>query len=336
MSFNEEDRRHVRRLTAIVSIAGKVGVRRLSAEQLAELPRLYRHASSLLARLETGEYDPESLARLKPVLLRAHSILYSDLDRPSSGLFARSLRFLLVDSPRAIRAEWKLVLATFAVFYGLALGSFLLVAGDLQLAYTLFSPAAVDAEIAQLRETEDGAPFRGNFTFGFGDSPGAAGAIMGNNMKVAVVFFALGLIPPLYLMAVGTNGLMLGTYTAVATHWGQAGAISSILWCHGVLELQAFVLAGTAGLLLMRAWVAPGPWSRRHAMRLESQRAWHLLAPVFPILVVAGLIEGFVSPHAPLPVRAAVAVLSGVLLALWIGLGGRQADPHVMAVPRGR
>jgi len=327
MSFSEEDQRHVRRLTAIVSIAGRSGVRRLTAEQLADLPRLYRHASSLLARLETGEDDPESLARIRPVLLRAHSILYSDIDRPASRLLSRSMHFFLAEAPRTIRAEWKLVLATFVVFYGLALGSFVLVADNLQLAYTLFDPAAVDAEIAQLRATEAGEPFRGNFTFGFGESPGAAGAIMGNNMKVAVVFFALGLIPPLYLMAVGSNGLMLGTYTAVATHWGQAGSISSILWCHGVLELQAFVLAGTAGLLLMRAWVAPGSWSRRHAIRLESQRAWRLLAPAFPILFLSGLIEAFVSPHAPAPVRTGVAILSGVLLVLWIGLGGRRPGP---------
>jgi uncharacterized membrane protein SpoIIM required for sporulation len=120
------------------------------------------------------------------------------------------------------------------------------------------------------------------------------------------------------------NGLMLGTYTAVAAHWGQGLAISSILWCHGVLEIQAIVLAGAAGLVLVRAWIAPGPWSRRHAMSLESARAWRLLAPVFPMLFVAGTIEGFVSPHAPTEVRVAVAVLTGIGLVAWIALGGRR------------
>jgi uncharacterized membrane protein SpoIIM required for sporulation len=151
-----------------------------------------------------------------------------------------------------------------------------------------------------------------------------SGWIMTNNMSVGVLFFASGLVPPIYLWILSTNGLMLGTYTAVAAHWGQAEEISSILWCHGVLELQAIVLAGAAALVLVRAWIAPGPWTRRHAMKLESTRAWKLLAPVFPMLFVAALIEGFVSPHAPTPARISVAVASAVFLVTWIVLGGRN------------
>jgi uncharacterized membrane protein SpoIIM required for sporulation len=92
-----------------------------------------------------------------------------------------------------------------------------------------------------------------------------------------------------------------------------------------MLELQALLLAGAAGMVLVRAWIAPGPWSRRHALTLESGRAWRLLAPVFPMLFVAGTIEGFVSPHAGLPVRLAVMALSLVVMVLWFGFGGREA-----------
>jgi len=61
-------------------------------------------------------------------------------------------------------------------------------------------------------------------------------------------------------------------------------------------------------------------------MSLESRRAWRLLAPVFPMLFLAGTIEGFVSPHAPIEVRIAVAVLSAIGIVGWITLGGRR-DP---------
>ena len=66
----------------------------------------------------------------------------------------------------------------------------------------------------------------------------------------------------------------------------------------------------------------PGAWSRRHALRRESRVAWRLFAPVFPLLFCAGLIEGFVSPHAPAAVRIATAVGTGVLLVAWALLGG--------------
>ena len=75
--------------------------------------------------------------------------------------------------------------------------------------------------------------------------------------------------------------------------------------------------------MLVRAWIAPGPWTRKHAMALESQRALKMLAAVFPMLFCAGLIEGFVSPHAPVHLRMLVALLSGLALIAWIGLGGR-------------
>jgi uncharacterized membrane protein SpoIIM required for sporulation len=181
----------------------------------------------------------------------------------------------------------------------------------------------VSQEIAQLEATAEGEPFRGNFTFGIGQSPTTAGWIMAHNMSVGVMFFGAGLVPPVFLLLPSVNGLMLGTYTAVAAHWGQAGAISSILWCHGVIEIQAIVLAGAGGLVLVRAWVAPGPWTRGHAMAIESRRAWKLLAPVFPLLFVAGTIEGFVSPHAPIGVRVATAVVTGLGMVAWVVLGGR-------------
>jgi hypothetical protein len=47
---------------------------------------------------------------------------------------------------------------------------------------------------------------------------------------------------------------------------------------------------------------------------------------VFPMLFLAGTIEGFVSPHAPIEVRIAVAVLSAIGIVGWITLGGRR-DP---------
>lgn len=323
MPLAPEEREHLRRLRRMVGRGSRRALRRLDARGLLELPRLYRFASSLHARLETRADDAGALEETRTLLARAHSLLYGDLDRSPGGLLRRAGRLLSVESPRTLRAEWRLLALSFGLVYGLALLAWFAVRADLGLAFRLFSPDAISNEIAQLEATGAGEPFRGNFTFGLGQAPQAAGWIMAHNIGVALAFFAAGLLPPLFLYILASNGLMLGAYTAVAAHWGQAGAISSILWCHGTLEIQAIVLAGLAGLVLARAWIAPGPWSRAHAMKLESARAWRILAPVFPLLVVAGLIEGFVSPHAPVPVRLATAGVSAVLLLGWLFLGGR-------------
>lgn len=294
-------------------------------EELLELPRLYRFACTRLARLEQEGEDPRLAAELRALIARAHGLFYADEGRATTPWPARALRFVLVDSPRAIRAEGRLLACSFALLYGLAFLAWAGVRNDLDLAYSLLAPDAVEQEIEQLTALAEGEPFRGNFDFGLGESPVTAGWIMLHNIGVGIVFFASALLPPLYLYLLATNALMLGTYTAVAGHWGQAGAISSILWTHGVLEIQAIVLVGTAGLVLVRAWVRPGAYTRAHAMVRESERALALFAPVFPLLVVAGLIEGFVSPHAPLAVRLAVAAVTGAGLVAWVALGGRNA-----------
>jgi uncharacterized membrane protein SpoIIM required for sporulation len=318
VSPTRDDRLHVKQLATLVARAGRGGPRRLNEAELADLPRLYRFASSLLARLETRGEDDELLLRLRPLLLRTHGLLHPRAPGTRAGWPRRLAGYWLGTVPATVRAEWRLVTLSLVLIYGLATLAYLLVRGDLTLAYSLLDPAMVDGEVAQLRGLEPGEAFRGNFTFGVGESAGTAGWIMANNMRVSMMFFALALFPPLYLYVLASNSLMLGTYTAVAGHWGQAGSISSILWCHGVLEIQAIALAGTGGLLLLRPLIAPGPFSRRSALRRDGRRALNVLAATFPMLFAAGLIEGFVSPHADFTMRVTVAVVTGLALLFWV------------------
>ncbi len=307
--------------------ASRDGIGSLDRLDLADLPRLYRYAATRLARVETSGRDPAAARALRAELARGHAILFEGLERDARPWPVRMLEFFLAECPRAIRAEWRPLAASFAFVYGLALVSYFAVAADLDLAWSLLDPGAVANEISQLQRTTDGQPFRGNFTFGLGESPMTAGWIMAHNMGVGVVFFASGLVLPFFVYVLAMNGLMLGTYTAVAAHWGRADEISSILWCHGTIEIQALVLAGAAGLVLVRGLLFPGSWTRVHALRLGARRSWRLLAPVFPLLFCAGLIEGFISPHAPFHVRIATAIGTGILLLAWIFLGGRERAP---------
>ena len=89
------------------SCAESRGATALSAAELERLPRLYRFASSLVARLATSGHDPAALARARALVGRAHALLYRELPRTRGSLVARALRFLVHDSARAIRAEWK-------------------------------------------------------------------------------------------------------------------------------------------------------------------------------------------------------------------------------------
>jgi uncharacterized membrane protein SpoIIM required for sporulation len=319
--LTQEDRVHLKRLGRLLRRTARRSA--LDEAELRDLPLLYRHACSVLARLETEGSAPAVAAEVRKRVSAAHEVLHrGTLDEPVSVL-RRLVRFLFAECPRAIRAEWRLLVTTLLVFYGLAIGAYAAVLHDMDLASSLLGPEQVDVMVDQLQHTPPGEPYRGNFTFGIGESPGVAGYIPFHNMGVGVLFFASALVPPFFVLILTANALMVGSYTGVAGHWGQDGAISSILWCHGVIELQCIVLAGVAGLVLVRAIVRPGPWTRHHALVLESKRSWRLLAPTFPLLFLSGQIEAFVSPHAGLGVRLSTAVLTGVLLLAWVLLGGR-------------
>jgi uncharacterized membrane protein SpoIIM required for sporulation len=128
------------------------------------------------------------------------------------------------------------------------------------------------------------------------DRPLMASGIITNNVRVAIACFAGGIflgVGSLVLLAV--NGLSIG---ASAGHFANVGLLDYLLEFilgHGLLELFAIWVAGAAGFMLGRSVVAPGEVSRTDALVLSGRVAIRMLGGTALLLVVAGLIEGFVS-----------------------------------------
>jgi uncharacterized membrane protein SpoIIM required for sporulation len=155
----------------------------------------------------------------------------------------------------------------------------------------------------------------------------AAGAsmIMTNNIQVTILAFAGGTllgIFTLYLLA--QNGLMLGIVAGAAQSLGFATNLWGFVAAHGTLELSAIFIAGGAGMQLGWSIIRPGLLTRRAALVRAAQRAALLLLGCIPILVIAGTIEGFLSPSdLPLALKLLVSLASGVLLYSYLLLAGR-------------
>jgi uncharacterized membrane protein SpoIIM required for sporulation len=157
--------------------------------------------------------------------------------------------------------------------------------------------------------------------------PLASSAIMTNNISVSLAAFAGGIVAGLgtvYMMLF--NGLLLGVI-AVAC---QRSRLSVSLWSfvvpHGVLELPAIFIAGGAGLMLGTALLAPGSLPRREALTEAAAVAVRLVLGVIPLLIVAGTIEGFVSPSdAPPATKFVIGAAGFVILAGYVTLLRRPA-----------
>ena len=94
-----------------------------------------------------------------------------------------------------------------------------------------------------------------------------------------------------------------------------------------MIEISAIVLAGGAGLVVGDALLAPGPRTRRDALVENGREAIRIVVGLIPVLLVAGLVEGFISPVTEVP--ASIKVLTGSVLGIalwtWIALAGRGA-----------
>jgi uncharacterized membrane protein SpoIIM required for sporulation len=129
-----------------------------------------------------------------------------------------------------------------------------------------------------------------------GGRPIVASGIIANNVRVAFYCFAGGVflgVGALFLLAF--NGLQIGAAAGHFANVGLLGYLLEFIAGHGAIELFAIWVAGAAGLVLGRAIVAPGELRRGDALVIAGRQAVRMVGAAVVCLVVAGVIEGFVS-----------------------------------------
>src|SRR5207247_3704746 len=108
------------RLTAILNKSRVGGLAVLSAEELNELGRLYRAATSDLAVARRDFPDHRVAEYLNGLVARAHAAVYQRRAARRRGI----LELFTATFPRVFRATWAYTLAAFLMFLLPALASF--------------------------------------------------------------------------------------------------------------------------------------------------------------------------------------------------------------------
>ena len=287
-------------LEAAVKRARRGRLRGTPAQEIERFGLLLRHTASDLAIARRDHPDAEVTAYLNALCARAHPMLYRGTPMRLSSIPAFYARGL----PRAFRAAWPYVVASLAL---LAIG-FLAGFVAVYLRPDLRSSLVPQSLFDQMA--------RGQIQASVPDAPLAATFIIQNNIRVALVAFAGGLLLGLPTASVLlANGWMLGTIAAAVHQGGYDLAFWSLIVPHGVIELSVIVIAGGTGLMLGGSILRPGKLRRGDALGIAAGRAAVLAIGMASLLIIAGTLEAFVSPSSlPGVAKLAVGALTALLL----------------------
>jgi uncharacterized membrane protein SpoIIM required for sporulation len=312
----EKRKVHWDRMTTLVGAVNGRGLRNLSGAELREMALLYRQIASDLSALRQEQTARNVEMQLNQLLARAHEIVYSG----RKTRYADIWKFFREDYPRIFRKLLPFTLASLALFLaGALLGSVLTLTRP-EFERHLLGPSMIDTIERHEMWTHSVTSM----------APQASSAIMTNNLSVTFATFAAGMTAGLgTLYMIGWNGILLGVIGTACHQASMSVKLWSFVAPHGSLELPAIVIAGGAGLRLAQGLLFPGIYRRGHSLSLGSGEAVRLVGGVIPMLVVAGILEGFFSPSsAPVWLKfvAAAVLFSGLVAWLWSGSADTAQD----------
>ncbi len=291
--FLEEREYAYRRLESLLSIAERSGLRIFNHDDLVEFGHLYRLAAADLARARYVLRSPLLAEYLNEIVGRAHHLIH----RKRTSMWGSFIKFITRDFPVTVRKEIMPILLGVFLLFGAGLAGGISYQIDHEWGQLVWSTPQLRQYESDLQE----GPAHLASEIDQEMMSAASAFIITNNIRACITATAGGILFGLgTLFTLVYNGFLLGVIGSMFLSRGAEYEL--YFWAgilpHGVLELPAICIAGGAGFLLARGLLIPGSLSRGDAIRREGTNAMKLLGGVILILVIAGLIEGFITPIA--------------------------------------
>jgi uncharacterized membrane protein SpoIIM required for sporulation len=272
-----------KQLEEFLALTGRLSLARVPLAEFRRGSLLYRQAVADLAYARMRFAGHSVVRDLERRVGLAHSLIYQ-ARRGKSTSWSDWFRQTW---PARVRAAARPILIATALFWIAAAAGFVLTMQNPVLERIFISPP--------MREAMDrGHLWTESIT---GVAPQATGRIATNNISVALLTWGLGLtfgLGTVWLLLF--NGVMLGAVAAACLRAGLLRQLAEFVIGHGALELPAIWIAGGAGLMLGGAMLFPGRYSRRVELRRQARISAQIMLGLVPMLLLAALIEGFVSP----------------------------------------
>lgn len=302
----EKRRPHWNRLEQLVALSGRNTIASLSPTDLQELALLYRQIAADLASVREDRTTTNLAHYLNQLLGQAHNLIYMGRRPERRSVF----NFYGKTYPAIFRKTFSETAAAFLLFLFAAVAGGLLSLSDPSFARHLLGPRMIESIDQHRMWTDSIVTIK----------PIASSSIMTNNISVSIATFALGLtggIGTAWMLLL--NGVLIGVVGVCCWQAGMSLSLWSFVAPHGVLELPAIFIAGGAGFRIARGLLFPGALPRGTSLVRAGKEAAMLFLGTLPLLFIAGIIEGFVSPSAaPVPLKFFLAAALFSLLVLYL------------------
>ncbi len=304
------------RLEDLLSILESSSLKGLSRMEVREFGELYRRTATDLAIARAETRDPKLINYLNSLVIRAHGKIYRAENQGVKLIWD----FFAREFPRAFRRTWRYIALSFAVcmFFGIA--SFILCYNDLS-----FADRIGVGEIQYVAQNNEQWWKSLNKANQIG-----ASKILANNILVSFrafaygAFFGIGTLYTLIDFGLNTGGI-LGVCYKVNPAFGNG--LVEFMVGHGVIELSCIFIAAGAGLLIGYSLINPGDLTRAQALKKNGIEAARLAIGCACLLVLAGIIEGFLSPSSlPAYVKYGTGILSGAAMYSYLLLVGQNEE----------
>jgi uncharacterized membrane protein SpoIIM required for sporulation len=317
MIFNDDRKSNWERLEDLLSLIEGTSLKALSRSEVREFGEMYRRAATDLAIARTETRDAKLINYLNSLVIRAHGKIY----RAEAQGFGMIWGFFTRDFPVTFRKNLRYMLIAFGLFAAFAVFGFIATWNDIR--FTDFvSLSGIEYQIKSNNQWW--------LSLNNANQVGSS-SIMTNNILVTFRVFAMGA-----LFGVGAaydlafEGARFGSVFAACYSLSPpfGDALAAFVVGHGVIELSTIFFCAGAGMMIGYALIDPGDLTRAQALKQKGAEAAKIVIGCACLLVIAGTIEGFLSPSAlPPAVKWATGISTGIAMYSYLFLVGRGSEP---------
>lgn len=314
--FITDRKNNWQRLEDLLTLADSMSLSGLSKAEVREFGELYRRAAADLAIARAETRDPKIVSYLNSLVIRAHGKIYKAEGQGTSLIW----NFYTRDFPKTFRKNIRYMAVAFSIFISFAIIGFIMTWQNIEFT-NLVGLGGITDRISAGNQWWLGLN-RANQV--------GASQILTNNILVTFRVFAMGAffgIGAVYGLAF--EGARLGSVFAACYKLNPpfGDELASFVVGHGVIELSVIYFCAGAGMMIGYSLVNPGDLTRAQALKKRGIEAAKIVIGCASLLVLAGIIEGFLSPSSlPSWIKFATGISTGIAMYSYLLLVGRDDE----------